>query len=161
MSHAWCFFAIPSRRNLSLTSLLSNSVAGPRPVLERGKSQSGVNWLPFAVAEVLKPSCWAGRWVFEVQRSRIVDWLITRAVRHTKSVPMLSLSPNFAHDNVTNKAPLYLRVGILSRNSRVTVAIHDVLKHKRRFISPHYPLAVISKTFVQVPITSILASTSS
>ena len=39
MSHAWCFLAIPSRRNLSLTSLLFNSVAGPRPVLERGKSQ--------------------------------------------------------------------------------------------------------------------------
>ena len=97
----------------------------------------------------------------EAQRSRSVDWLITRAVRHTKSVPMLSRSPNFAHDNITNKAPLYLRVGILSRNFRVTVAIHGVLKHKRRFISPHYPLAAILKTFVQVPITSILASTSS
>ena len=37
MSHAWCFFAIPSRRNLSLASLLFNSVAGRRPVLERGR----------------------------------------------------------------------------------------------------------------------------
>ena len=30
--------------------------------------------------------------------------------------------------NVENKAPLYLRVGILSRNFRVTVAIQDVLR---------------------------------
>ena len=37
MSHAWCFFAIPSRRNLSLASLLFNSVAGRRPVLEKGR----------------------------------------------------------------------------------------------------------------------------
>ena len=32
---------------------------------------------------------------------------------------------------------------------------------KGRFISPHYPLAVILKTFVPVPVTSILASASS
>ena len=31
------FFAIPSRRNLSLVSLLFNSVAGQRPALERGR----------------------------------------------------------------------------------------------------------------------------
>ena len=38
MSHAWCFFfAISSRRNLSLASLLFNSVAGRRTVLERGR----------------------------------------------------------------------------------------------------------------------------
>ena len=37
MSHASCFFAIPSRRNLSLASLLFNSIAGRRPVLERGR----------------------------------------------------------------------------------------------------------------------------
>ena len=32
MSHAWCFSAIQSRRNLSLASLLFNSFAGRRPV---------------------------------------------------------------------------------------------------------------------------------
>ena len=157
MSHAWCFFAIASRRNLSLTSLLFNSVAGRRPVLERGKSQIcdfRCDLETFPDLRKLASLCSSGRdgqdWVFEAQRSRSVDWLITRAVRHTKSVPMVSRSPNFAHDNMQ-----------LSRNFRVTVAIHDELKHKRRFISLHYPLAVISKTFVQVPITSILASTSS
>ena len=64
------FFGIPSRRNLSLTSLLFNSVAGRRPVLDRGKSVTsvailrhsliGVNWLPFTVAEVSKPPRRAG-----------------------------------------------------------------------------------------------------
>ena len=39
MSYAWCLFATPSRRNLSLASLLFNSVAGRGPVPERGKSQ--------------------------------------------------------------------------------------------------------------------------
>ena len=37
MSQGWCFFAIPSRRNLSLASLLFNSVAGRRSVLEKGR----------------------------------------------------------------------------------------------------------------------------
>ena len=36
MSHAWCFFAIPSRKNPSLARLLFYSVAGRRPVLEKG-----------------------------------------------------------------------------------------------------------------------------
>ena len=40
MSHTWCFSAILSRRNLSLVSLLFNSVAGQRPVLERGRQDS-------------------------------------------------------------------------------------------------------------------------
>ena len=37
MSHAWCFFAILSRRNLSLASLLFNSATGRRLVLEKGR----------------------------------------------------------------------------------------------------------------------------